>query len=91
MMTKKTDEIQAVSLSFLQPQQQQQRQPHQQPHQQPQQQLQSVQLVVSSSYPHIIDITKYGNAVHNVTHTTVTGRTWVYTQARVFNVGGDKG
>ena len=59
MMTKKTDEIQAVSLSFLQPQQQQQRQPHQQPHQQPQQQLQSVQLVVSSSYPHIIDITTY--------------------------------
>ena len=89
-MTKKAAEIQAVSLSFLQPQQQQQ-QPHQQPHQQSQQQLQSVQLVVSSSYPHIIDITKYGNAVHNVTHTTVTGRTWVYTQARVVNVGGDKG
>ena len=80
MMTKKAAEIQAVSLSFLQPQQQQQ-QPHQQPHQQSQQQLQSVQLVVSSSYPHIIDITKYGNAVHNVTHTTVTENMGLHTSS----------
>ena len=30
-------------------------------------------------------------AVQNVTHTTMTGRTWVYTQARAFNVGEDMG
>ena len=54
MMTKKIDEIQAVSLSFLQPQQQQQQQPYVKPHQQ----LQSVQSVVSSTYPYITDSTK---------------------------------
>ena len=53
MMTKKIDEIQAVSLSFLQPQQQQQ-----QPYVKPHQQLQSVQSVVSSTYPYITDSTK---------------------------------